>query len=410
MKVHLWSMYYDPVPMGIGPVASMLARQLSERGNDVTVIASHPHYPSAEWGTSYRPRRRLRDGIDVIELPVYTRRAEGWQRMLCELSYGAGQTAAALAPFKADVVVVALPSLMAVPGAAVYSRIHRVPWVAWLHDIVSSAASATGLLDEGPALKMVRRLEQFAFRDADRVITISQSFSRQLLEAGVPSEKVEKIYGGTSLELGARRTSQPESRSVLVIGNIGLTQNLAEFARAFQRSPALREVDAELRVTGDGVAAGEVRAVAANGHVEMLGVVPFSRLVSELDDARIAIVSQHPDVRDFNLPSKITTYMARGVPVFAVVNPDTEGAEIVRESGAGWVADSSDLDGACELLAEALGDAPALSAASDAGLRFAAEHFEAGAVASTFEESLAELVARGRTDRRRSGSPDLRPR
>lgn len=396
MKVHLWSMYYDPVPMGIGPVAAMLARQLSERGNDVTVIASHPHYPSADWGTSYRPRRSVRDGIDVVELPVYTQRAKGWQRMLCEVSYGAGQTAAALAPFKADVVVVALPSLMAVPGAAMYSRIHRVPWVAWLHDIVSSAAAATGLMDEGAALRMVRRLEDFAFRDADRVIAISQSFSRQLIDAGVPSDKVEKIYGGTSLEMGPRRTSQPENRSVLVIGNIGLTQNLAEFARAFQRSRPLREIGAELRVTGDGVAGDAVREVAADGHVEMLGVVPFDRLVEELDDARVAIVSQHPDVRDFNLPSKITTYMARGVPVFAVVNPDTEGAEIVRESGAGWVADSGDLDAACERLAAVLEDEPALARASDAGLAYAAEHFEAGAVAASFERSLLELVARGR--------------
>jgi putative colanic acid biosynthesis glycosyltransferase WcaI len=287
---------------------------------------------------------------------------------------------------------------MAVPGAAVYSRIHRVPWVAWLHDIVSSAAVATGLMDDGAGLKMVRRLEQFAFRDADRVIAISQSFTRQLLAAGVPSAKVEKIYGGTSLELGPRRASQPDTRSVLVIGNIGLTQNLAELARAFQRSQPLRRIGAEMRVTGDGVEAPSVRDVAVGGHIEMLGVVPFERLVDELDAARIAIVSQHPRVRDFNLPSKITTYMARGVPVFAVVNPDTEGAEIVRESGAGWVADSGDLDAACARLAEVLEDEPALSRASDAGLEFAVEHFEAGAVAASFQRSLRELVATGRGD------------
>ncbi|MEZ5062912.1 MAG: glycosyltransferase family 4 protein [Solirubrobacterales bacterium] len=396
MKVHLWSMYYDPVPMGIGPVSAMLARQLAARGNEVTVVASHPHYPSPAWGTSLRPRRIVRDGIDVIELPVYTRRSKGWQRMLCEVTYGAGQTAAALAPFKADVVVVALPSLMAVPGAALYARMHRVPWVAWLHDIVSSAAAATGLMEEGAALKAVRRLERFAFSDSDRVITISNSFSRQLIESGVPSEKVERIYGGTSLEMGSRRTAQPAAPTVIVIGNIGLTQNLAELARAFQRSRPLREAGAEMRVTGDGVEAPSVREVAAGGHVEMLGVVSREQLVAELDDARIAIVSQHPDVRDFNLPSKITTYMARGVPVLAVVNPETEAAEIVRASGGGWVCDSRDLDGACARLAELLADDEALARASDAGLAFAAEHFEASAVAARFEQALEELVAAGR--------------
>ena len=399
MRIHLWSMYYDPVPMGIGPVSAMLAKQLSALGNDVTVIASHPHYPSPSWGTSHRPRRLVRDGIDVIELPVYPQRAKGWQRMLCEVSYGAGQTAAALAPLNADIVVVALPSLMAVPGATIYSRLHRVPWVAWLHDIVSSAAATTGLMEEGLALKMVRRLERLAFDDSDRVITISNAFSRQLVEAGVLGSKIERIYGGASLELAAPRSSQPPNRNALVIGNIGLTQNLAEFARAFQASQALRRIGSELRVTGDGVAAPSVRQVAADGHVAMLGVVSKQELTEELDSARVAIVTQHPDVSDFNLPSKITTYMARGVPVFAVVKPDTEGAEIVRESGAGWVADSSDLEAACERLAAVMDDEPALTRASEAGIAFASEHFEAGAVASTFDRSLQEVVRAGRHGR-----------
>lgn len=400
MRIHLWSIYYEPVPMGIGPVAAMLAKQLATAGNDVTVVASHPHYPSPAWGSSYRPRRRIRDGIDVIELPVFTGRANGWQRMLGELSYGAGQTAAALAPLRADVVVAAVPSLMAVPAASLYSRTRNVPWVLWLHDIVSSAATATGLLDDGPALRMVQRLERFGYRDAARVITISNAFSKQLMADGVPAGKVERIYGGASLSMGSPRESQPDGGAVLVIGNIGLTQNLAELARAFQRSEPLRELGAQLRVTGDGVEAPAVREVAAGGGIEMLGIVSADQLTGELDGARIALVTQHPHVRDFNLPSKITTYMARGVPVLAVVNPQTEAAEIIEASGAGWVADSRDLDGACRRLAELIGDDAALARASDAGLRFAAEHFEASAVAGRFEQVLEEAVA-GRGGRER---------
>jgi glycosyltransferase involved in cell wall biosynthesis len=284
---------------------------------------------------------------------------------------------------------------MVVPGASLYAHTRRVPWVVWLHDIVSGAAAATGLLDDGPALRMVRRLERFAFRDADRVVTISKAFEKQLVAAGVPAAKVEQIYGGASLSLGEPRPEPVPGRTALVIGNIGLTQNLAALARAFQGSEALREIGAELRVTGDGVAAPEVREVAAAGHVEMLGVVSAERLAAELDEARIALVSQHPDVRDFNLPSKITTYMARGVPVFAVVNPDTEAAELVAASGAGWVADSRDLDGACRRLAEVMTDDAGLARASAAGLGFAAEHFQASAVAGRFGRLLEELAGAG---------------
>ena len=147
-------------------------------------------------------------------------------------------------------------------------------------------------------------------------------------------------------------------------------------------------------MTGDGVEAPAVREVAAGGGaIEMLGVVSADQLTRELDGARVALVTQHPHVRDFNLPSKITTYMARGVPVLAVVNPETEAAEIVAASGAGWVVDSRDLDGACGRLAELLEDDAALARASEAGLRFAAGHFEASAVAGRFAEVLEEVVA-----------------
>ena len=88
----------------------------------------------------------------------------------------------------------------------------------------------------------------------------------------------------------------------------------------------------------------------------------------------------------------LSTYMARGVPVFAVVNPDTEAAELVAESGAGWVADSRDLDGACRRLAAVMADDAALARASAAGLGFAAEHFQAAAVAGRFAGLLEGLV------------------
>ena len=49
-------------------------------------------------------------------------------------------------------------------------------------------------------------------------------------------------------------------------------------------------------------------------------------------------------------------YMARGVPVLASVDPGSETANLVRESGAGWVTDPTDLDKFCETLANILGD------------------------------------------------------
>ena len=125
------------------------------------------------------------------------------------------------------------------------------------------------------------------------------------------------------------------------MGNIGFSQGLAPLVRAFDRSEELAAMDARLIITGNGVAADEARRMAAPGRVEMLGLVSDERLEAELRGATLALVSQQHEGTEFNLPSKLMNFMAYGLPVIAAVNPGGEVARIVRESGGGWVADSS---------------------------------------------------------------------
>ena len=71
----------------------------------------------------------------------------------------------------------------------------------------------------------------------------------------------------------------------------------------------------------------------------------LEELETEIERAAIGLVPQRPDVDEFNLPSKLMNLMSRGVPVLASVNPSSEIARIVRESGAGWVVDAADPEG-----------------------------------------------------------------
>ena len=75
--------------------------------------------------------------------------------------------------------------------------------------------------------------------------------------------------------------------------------------------------------------------------VEMPGLL-LDELENEMEQATIGLVPQRPDVDEFNLPSKLMNLMSGGVPVLASVNPHSEVARIVQESGAGWVVDAAD--------------------------------------------------------------------
>jgi colanic acid biosynthesis glycosyl transferase WcaI len=89
--------------------------------------------------------------------------------------------------------------------------------------------------------------------------------------------------------------------------------------------------------------------------------------------------------------------------VLASVNPHSEVARIVRESGAGWVVDAVDPDAFPRALREILADKDELERRSAAGLEFARRNFSPEVVATRFEDVLYEVTgtegAPGRTAR-----------
>ncbi len=396
LRIQLWSIYYDPVPTGIGPISTIWARAMRDRGHDVHVVTAHPHYPAPEWGTSRRPYREDRDGIRVLRLPLAVGRATAARRLLQELSFAASQTMAIPALDTPDVLVAVSPSFPALAPAMVNAALRRRPWVLWLQDILPDGALSTGLLEPGRALDVARRLELAAYRSADRVVVVSDAFAQNLRAKGVPSDKIVRIYNPStrdaSQSASAERTADGIPR-VLSMGNIGLSQGLPEYVRRFQESTHLDGTGARLVIAGHGVAAEEVRASIRSERVEMLGLVSDERLEEELRAATLAVVTQRPGLDEFNLPSKLMNFMAYGIPVVAAVEPRSEVARLVESSGAGWVTDSARPECFPEQIARALADPGERQRRAAAAAAYARRTFSPEGVAKQFEEVLADVLA-----------------
>ena len=395
MRVQMWSYNYDPEPQGIAPLSTMLARGLLERGHDVTVVAAHPHYPEPRWGLRLRPYRERRAGVSVLRLPLWAGRGSGLARIRQELTFTAAQTVVAAVLPAADVLVAVTPSLPALLPAMAFSSTRRIPWVMWLQDIVTDGAATTGQLDEGPLLRAARRFEHLTYSSAGKVVVISDAFRKNLIDKGVPPEKIERIFNPSSRQADAPNdidTLVREPPWILAMGNIGHSQGLDRIVDAFEASDRLRTLQARLIIAGGGVAADEVRARITGASVEMPGVLYGEELTPVLRAASIGLVSQRPDILEFNLPSKLMNYMTFGIPVIASVNPDSETARIVRESGAGWVTDAADPAQFARKVAEVARDGDALRRASLAGFAFSRTQFAPARVAERFECVLNDAV------------------
>jgi colanic acid biosynthesis glycosyl transferase WcaI len=175
------------------------------------------------------------------------------------------------------------------------------------------------------------------------------------------------------------------------MGNIGHSQGLTSLVRAFESEPAMT-ANALLAITGTGVAADEARAEIHSDRVQMLGMVDDERLEHELAEADVAFVSQRYEGSEFNIPSKLMNFMAYGLPILAAVNPAGEVARIVRESGAGWVVDSSDAEAFPHEVARLAGSRPEINERGTTARRYAEEHFTQAGFAARFEQTLRAVA------------------
>ena len=79
--------------------------------------------------------------------------------------------------------------------AALVKKVTGVPVVYNLQDIFPDSLVGTGLARKGGLLwKIGRRIEDFTYRNADKIIVISEDFKRNIMAKGVPEENLEVIY------------------------------------------------------------------------------------------------------------------------------------------------------------------------------------------------------------------------
>ncbi len=395
LRIQLWSYNFDPEPTGIGIVSTVWAHGLRDRGHEVEVVAAHPHYPEPRWGTRRLPYREVREGLRTLRLPLWIGRASAAERYRQELTFMAAQAAATPFLSRPDVLVSASPSFPALLPAVANVRARRIPWVLWLHDLLPDGATATGLVDDsGTVIKLARRLERAAYDTADRIVVLSRAFTENLVAKGVPEDKIELIYDpATRVPHKLGRPGGRDRLRILSMGNIGHSQGLTALVQAFEAEPRL---SADLVITGTGVAAAEAQAQVRTDRVRMLGVVDDASLERELAEADLAFVSQCYEGSEFNIPSKLMNFMNYGLPILAAVNPGGEVARIVRESGAGWVVDSSDPVGFPREVARIAQSNGEIRERAASARGYAQQHFTQTGFAERFERTLVSVAQRSR--------------
>jgi glycosyltransferase involved in cell wall biosynthesis len=318
-------------------------------GHEVTVITCAPNFPEGRLFAGYENRWRQVesvDGIRVVRVKTYITANEGFvRRTLDYMSFMVMGFMAGLFERRPDVVVATSPQFFCAVGGWALSVARRRPFVFELRDLWPASIIAVGAMRRGLVIRLLEKMEIFLYRQADAIVSVTESFREDLVSRGIARGKIHVVINGVDLDRYAPR-SRDEAlaaefglKGKFVAGYMGTHGMAHALDKVLAAAELLRErTDIAFFFAGSGADRGRVeRIVAERGlsNVRLIPRQPKERMPAlwSLCDLSIVPLRDAP-VFATVIPSKIFESMGMGVPVLMSL-PEGEATAIVRKTGAG---------------------------------------------------------------------------
>jgi colanic acid biosynthesis glycosyl transferase WcaI len=348
------SYFYHPEPNDVK--IHLLGRDLVQRGHQVTALASFPNYPHGRIYPGYRQKLwqwEDKDGVRVARIPLYPDHSRsGAKRALSYFSFMG--SAALLGPFlsgPADVMLVYQPPLTTGLAGWWLSALRRAPFVYEIQDMWPETLTSTGMINNRRALAMLDSAARWLYRRAAHITVISPGFKRNLIEKGVPADKISVIPNWADEDLYRPLPRDPELGAacglegrfnIIYGGNIGPAQALQpviDTAEALRATPEIQFV-----LIGDGLQLAELQAAVDERqltNVRFIERQPPERMPAFFAWADALLVHLKDDpLFAITIPSKTLAYLACGRPLLGAISGD--GAAVIEGAGAGLVSPPGD--------------------------------------------------------------------
>lgn len=198
------------------------------------------------------------------------------------------------------------------------SGLHRMaPWVAFHHGYTWPDLRA----------RMYNQLDRWSLRAAERVLTVSEPFRRELTRRGVAAERIEVVHNAIDPQWGVRgKTPEavaglraklgigPEKRVILIVGRLSSEKDHETLLEAMRRLQGAAP-GAHLAIVGDGPERPRIeRTIEALG---LTGAVTLAGQVASAEPyygiAEVCVLSSLSE----GSPNALLEAMAAGVPVVA---------------------------------------------------------------------------------------------
>jgi colanic acid biosynthesis glycosyl transferase WcaI len=407
MQILIYSYNYHPEPIGIAPLMTELAEGLVARGHQVRVITGMPNYPQREIYEEYRGKWYVTEHKNGVKIQRSYLRIKSkpnlLDRLLLELSFVVTSLPQALNGQRPDVIILTTPPLLVTLPATLLGWLYRCPVVLNVQDILPEAAVRVGLLKNKWMIRGMAALEKFAYWAANSISVITEGFSENLMNKGVPAKKIVCIPNWVNVNFIrplAKKdnpwisTHQLDGKFVVLYsGNIALTQGLETVIEAAVRLRHIPEITF--------VIAGESTALARLQHhclsrgadnVILLPLQPREQLPQMLAAADVGLIVQKRNVVCFNMPSKIPLLLASGRPIIGSVPATGTAAKAIGDSGGGIIVEPESPTDLAEAVLSLYKNPELASQLGNKGRKFAQERYSLEQALDKYESLFSRIV------------------
>nr|WP_170299781.1 glycosyltransferase family 4 protein [Desulfobacter hydrogenophilus] len=377
-----------------------MAKRLVTSGHEVHMITSfRDECKKQDWFQT------TEDGINVHWLPVfYSNKLSYTQRIKAFFAF-AFASARKAASLPADIIfATSTPLTIALPGVYA-SRRQKIPMVFEVRDLWPDLPIAIGAL-RNPLFKFVaKKLERFAYRNAQRIIALSPGMTAGVEATGYPANLISTIPNSCDLDLftpdnekGKRfRQEHPELGAgpiVLYPGTLGKINGVGYLAELAAKVRNLRP-DCRFVVIGAGMEWDAVYRLASKLDVLdtnffMYPQMPKQKLLDAFNAASVvsSLFIDLPEM-EANSANKFFDGLASGTAV--AINYGGWQADLIDKHNVGLCL-SRDVDVVAQSLVNFLNDDEKVTSCGLNARGLAETQFSRDALAKNMENVLREAV------------------
>jgi glycosyltransferase involved in cell wall biosynthesis len=384
-----------------------LAEALASDGHDVTVITGFPNHPSGVIFDGFKKKWIMRDRINNVNivrvwLSTSSKRTK-FRRILNFISFTFTSAFELFRQSKPELIFAVLQPLSVGVTLPFLASMKRCKLIFNVQDLHPSVAIQLGLIKNDLIIKILKRVEVFAYQKASALAVISHSFKSHCTDNGANKDNVIVIPNWIDLV-----EIQPKDRNnnfrkklglneehfvVLYCGTIGWVSGADILIQA---ADLLRnEINIRFVFVGEGPLIPFLKHEVSIRCLDNVIFSPFQQreILSNVQSiSDVSFISLKSGKGRNSVPSKILGYMAAARPIIASVDFDSDTAKTIVKSNSGFIIEPENSVKLAELIRRIQSNNELLKHLGENGRKYLECHYSRPVVTGKYIDFFKKIV------------------